>query len=872
MKYFIIGLIVLMRWGYCVAQKPVMSIIDCEEWPEVRAGAKLSHDGKFVYYAVEDELNDNPSFIQSIEAKWKLELHGISSVSFSNDSKHLYGILKGDTLLTVDLYSHLIKKASNIQSYVLFTQSGIEWLITKEKKPRKSLTLNRLNSTRVLSYSSVFSHFIADDGNSIVIEKDSVINGNNQHQLIWIDLINYQSKVVYVGNNIDKLTIDDRSQQLAFFVKKNDENQIWYCTREMKEATLLVSDQTYIFKDKFNLDPSTGYLTFQFSQNGKSLFFGLREKSLIIPNPDEKIFSYKDAYLQNKFTMTGIRPKTSNYFASLNLENKQLIRLLNQDEEWEISYFENPPDKYIIVEKFVDSPNDKNYDIDSRRRSYYLRSTESGNSYPIKIDCDPKDALSALSLSPNGKYVVFYDREKGRYCTYSLEDKVIKTIAIDVNENLTKYNNFNVPDSIHGYLVGVAGWLSGDTALWINGRYNIWQVDPNGKKPSINLTGKTGLQDSVVYYLPNNRYKISVDENKSVMLSAFNLKDKKLGFFDFILDKKIIYNNIIFGARYFPNLDGYNELEDGVLFMKAKRDRMYVFRFETVSDAPNYFYTRDFKRYKKISDYQPQRKFNWITSELHKYTDKDGQKLEGVLYKPENFNPQKKYPVIFFYYENKSHELNKFINPSGFDGINIPLLVSNGYLIFKPDIYSLPTKVGEGALKSVNAAADYLSTLSYIDSSKMALSGHSFGGYETNYIVTHSNRFAAAISAAGVSNLINNYYRMDGDFGVRTGQSKMVFKPYEYPNLYIENSPIFFVDKVTTPLLILQNTEDFSVSFDQGFYFFNELRKAKKKVWMLSYVGEGHGLNRINFLSYCTKTLEFFDHFLKGKTAPKWID
>jgi len=265
-----------------------------------------------------------------------------------------------------------------------------------------------------------------------------------------------------------------------------------------------------------------------------------------------------------------------------------------------------------------------------------------------------------------------------------------------------------------------------------------------------------------------------------------------------------------------------------------------------------------------------------MISELHKYHDREGNEIEGILYKPENFNSNQKYPLIFNYYEQKSSELNQYESPEKLGGdIPIAWLVSNGYLVFKADIFSHPKEVGKGALNSVNAAADYLVKFNWVDSAKMAISGISFGGFETNYIVTHSNRFAAAISGAGVSNMITYYHDaiIDGEYTfIQENQSKMVSSLTEDKDLYIENSPIMFADKVTTPLLIMHNPGDERVLFKHGLSFFMELRGLKKKVWMLSYKDDFHGISDDNAIDYYTKVTQFFNSYLKNYPQPNWMN
>ncbi|HEY1200078.1 MAG TPA: prolyl oligopeptidase family serine peptidase, partial [Niastella sp.] len=274
----------------------------------------------------------------------------------------------------------------------------------------------------------------------------------------------------------------------------------------------------------------------------------------------------------------------------------------------------------------------------------------------------------------------------------------------------------------------------------------------------------------------------------------------------------------------------------------------------------------------------PERNYNWLTSELVSWRTLDGSISQGVLYKPENFDSSRRYPLIFDYYDKRSIELNVYRIPGYSDGeINIPWFVSNGYMVFIPDIHYKIGHVGESVLNSIISAARILSSRTYIDSTRMGIVGHSFGGYETNYLLTHSTIFAAAISSAGFCDLMGMYGSLweDGSsfseyFELRAG--RMGVTPWENREAYISNSPIFNVDKVVTPVLMMNNVDDKAVPFSQGVQFFTALRRLGKKAWMLQYEDEGHSLYSLEAKAdYTIRTTQFLDHFLKGKPAPGWM-
>ena len=261
------------------------------------------------------------------------------------------------------------------------------------------------------------------------------------------------------------------------------------------------------------------------------------------------------------------------------------------------------------------------------------------------------------------------------------------------------------------------------------------------------------------------------------------------------------------------------------------------------------------------------------------WTLPDGDNCQGILFKPENFDSTKKYPLIFNYYETSSQALYDYHKPgwTNSSNINVPYYVSRGYLVFMPDIH---IKIGDplrSALNAVESAARILSKRGYIDPKKMALIGHSYGGFETNYIITHSNLFAAAVEGAGASNYISLYGSVllsgsSKEWDAETGQMRIGTSLWQRPDLYLKNSAVLKADHVATPLLILHNKLDDAVPWEQGVELFTALRRLGKLCWMLQYDGEGHGLlKQENLRDYTIRQLQFFDHYLKGAPAPKWM-
>jgi dipeptidyl aminopeptidase/acylaminoacyl peptidase len=358
------------------------------------------------------------------------------------------------------------------------------------------------------------------------------------------------------------------------------------------------------------------------------------------------------------------------------------------------------------------------------------------------------------------------------------------------------------------------------------------------------------------------------------MLTAFSHDSQESGFFSKRIDEK--------GDPLLLTMGPYNYQIIAVADVDSARSggtSAYLVSRESVSDSRNLLVTTNFKTFAAVSDVHPERNYNWLTAELMKWTLPDGSSNLGVLYKPENFDPTKKYPVIFYYYEILSNELYKYKVPAPASGrMDIPTFVSNGYLVFTPDIHY---KVGHpmmSAVDAVDSAAEYLATKPWADGSKFGLQGISFGGIETNYIVAHSHLFAAANAASGIADFDSGYDSIAGNGSslqvmYEWTQMRIGATLWQRPDLYLENSAVMHADDVTTPLLIMHTDKDGVCLFPQAVEFFTALRRLGKKVWMLEYEDYDHGLPDESpaAADFTIRLSQFFDYYLKGALPPRWM-
>ncbi len=309
---------------------------------------------------------------------------------------------------------------------------------------------------------------------------------------------------------------------------------------------------------------------------------------------------------------------------------------------------------------------------------------------------------------------------------------------------------------------------------------------------------------------------------------------------------------------------------------------MFIYRKGNFRDYPDIYVTDDrFRSPTRVSEVNPQAaKYLWGEAKLVNWTSLTGEKLNGILYTPENLDPAGKYPMLVYFYEKSSDQLYVHSVPApSWSILNIPWCTSNGYVVFVPDITYRIGYPGQSAYDAViSGTKAMVDRFPFIDSTRMGIQGQSWGGYQVAYLVTRTNLFKAAMAGAPVSNMTSAY----GGIRWSTGRSRMFQYEHtqsrlgatlwENPELYIENSPLFHVPDIQTPLLIMHNDSDGSVPWYQGIEFFTALRRLNKPAWMLSYNDEGHNLSKWpDRVDLSIRMMQFFDHYLKAKPEPEWM-
>jgi len=847
------------------AQKLPIVVETYKSWASIGSGG-ISNNGNFVYYQISNyPQGENTFVIKSIIKNKELRIKNAIQPVFSSDSKHLYCKGPNDTLYNVNLHSFQISKIIGVASFNLFKSQHSE--ILTYLTTNKSLIIK--NKTEK-SYTNVQSYAINSNATEMVINRIENIDTTNKESLEWVNLRELKTKRIVTANEINNVQFNEPGKEVIFSAKINQIVSIWHYNTEKSELTELVNAK--------NLNIDITVKDFVFSHDGKYLYFNASKVNSITDQKSDaqvEVWSYKDTYLKSQYSSSysDIGKKTAYPYVT-DIANNKTTQLLFNNENKRISSQITPKDDYFIIEERIGNPDEAFLRRAKAKFSICNAKTGEKINIPTTQDQDVKD----ISISPSSKYALYYDAQSEAYFSFNIQTRKTKNITQNGANHLAKFTIRNYPNP-RQTPAGIIGWTENDESIIIRGTFDIWKIDPSGIKKPLNLTKGIGQEHETVF-APAKRYENNIikDSNK-IILTSFNTVSKEYGFYSLDITKNPVLKQLNSGNYSVANIRNMYNIASSEEFIKARNSSAYLILRQSSIEAPNYYYSRDLKTLKPVSNNIPQKEYNWLTPQLCNYKDKNGHNQCGILYKPENFDPNKKYPIIISYYERQSDALNTFpsVNPQPFL-FSIPIAVSKEYLVYLPDINSEYGKLGESALQTVLSSVEYLCKFDWVDTLNMGIAGHSMGGFETNYIITHTPIFKAAMTASGNSELLSMAYDVWGT----TGDSKQFYYQYsspkmkesmaDNPNIYIENSPIINIKKVSTPLLIMHNDNDLSVPFRQGRQLFIALRSLEKPAWLLNYKGEGHGVFIIqNTIDYNKKFFDFFDHFLKGKGKPDWM-
>lgn len=604
----------------------------------------------------------------------------------------------------------------------------------------------------------------------------------------------------------------------------------------------------------------------QFSKSASRLFFGTspepRQKDttqLAENRPNVQVWSWDEPVQYTVQNYNKEKDLKKSYQAVYNLGNGSIFQLAN--EELPNIQLGNEGDAALALLS-TSRPYSLSSMWEARTRSdYYTVSLDNGERKQIA-----QADYGRFRLSPQGKYAYWYGETDSCWYTIALAEG--KRYRLTTPESFPAWDEENdVPD--YPYAHGAAGWTANDQNLLIYDRYDIWKFDPTAATSPINLT-VNGRKEKLSYRLEQlDKEARFIDLGKPQLLKGFNEATKGYGFYNARLSAPAAPKTLLAGNYMLRSIN------------KAKNTDDVIYTMETFQQYPDIHYsTLAFKKSVQLTHGDKQQEgFIWGTAELVSWISLDGRPLEGVIYKPANFDPNKKYPMMVNFYERNSETLYNYRMPEPHRStIDYHLYNSNEYVIFNPDIRYVDGYPGESCYNCLMPGITMMIAKGYIDEKGIGAQGHSWGGYQVAYLATRTNLFSAIESGAPVVNMFSAYggirwgSGMARSFQYEHTQSRLGATPWSSPLRYLENSPLFTMDKVQTPILIMHNDADGHVPWYQGIEYFVAMKRLGKPCWLLNYTGEPHWpMHMANRIDFQRRMFQFFNHYLKNDKMPKWM-
>ncbi|MDX1673721.1 MAG: prolyl oligopeptidase family serine peptidase [Longimicrobiales bacterium] len=744
-----------------------------------------------------------------------------------------------------------------------------------EKPDTHTLVIRDLESGAEHRFDHVASYAVDEDGVRVAYTASS--EDGTEDGVFLVETSTGAATAVATGEGLyEQLVLSEDGEQVAFLTNRD---------------TFLADQPEYVLFHAWDRDPARAVASsvtagvpsdwwvsehgeLEFSASGERLFFGTAPR----PEPQDEdeeplleeeqveldVWHWQDDLIQPMQKLQADRERRRTYRAVAHLGRDRVVQLANED----------------MPEVEVGREGDADIALaETNVRYLYLVGIESpGYSDVYLVEVDTGDRRMVVEeerigwghLSPDARYFAWYDYDDRRWFTLRADigRDVILKVSCDID-----YPVWDETDDhpMAPYPYGTAGWTEDDEAMLVYDRFDIWAVDPDCDGAPRRITEGWGREHDVeLRYVRLDEEERAIDPGAPMLLSAFDIYTKEAGFFRDRVDGADRPVELVYAPKRFNNLS------------KAEDVEVLLYTREDVQEFPDLWIAdTDFDGARKISRVNPQQgEYNWATVELMEWLSTDGTALQGLLYKPEDFDPSREYPMMVYFYERNSDNLHRHAPPLPHRSIIQPTFyASRGYLVFIPDIVYREGFPGESAMDCVMPGVLRLAAEPWVDADNVGVQGHSWGGYQIAYMVTQTDFFKAAEAGAPVSNMTSAYGGIRWGSGLsrmfqyeRT-QSRIGGSLWDRPIRYIENSPLFFLDKVETPLLIMHNDEDGAVPWYQGIELFVALRRLGKPTWMIVYNEQPHWpITEANKKDWNIRMQQFFDHYLKGAPAPVWLE
>ncbi|SIT15760.1 S9 family peptidase [Belliella pelovolcani] len=892
LKKYSILIILMLFVGITYAQKKPLQLEDYSRWSRI-ISPTASADGNWFAYALRPNGGDDTLHLKSLNPENLERIPYASSPTFSKNSNFFAYLTKPNKSESEKLRkarkpipSTAHVKALNSDhkfsveraNRMAFSNDGKYWAVLKDKPENAKsdvrgadLVLYNLTTKTALNLGNIVEFAFNQKSSHLaylVDAEDQVGNG-----VFVLDLQNMATRSLDSDKAIyQSLTWDDaqakkaewssKGNQLAV-LKGNKVDSLIHQNNELIVFTALdKSPVKKVLSNKANGFPSDYVISekgrLSFSNDGKTVGLGIKEQEVKVKMSKDTIanvdvWHWKDDYIQSVQIVRANRDKNYTYNAIYHIADDKFVRLADDDLKY---VMDSKHPQYRIGRD--DSPyiSDVNWGISPAD----LYRVDINNGSRKKIE---DLVIRTLESSPDGRFYLY--QKDTAIIAYDLQT--------DKKTNISEKAAVIFMDMEHPYphenpTFGVAGWTKDGKNVILNHKYDLWMLALDGSKAE-NITKIGDQQEIRLRYLSLDSEEDWIDTKKPLLLTAYGDKTKKEGFFELNLGsqpKALVYEDLSYGRP-----------------IKAENADKVFFTKQTFVDYPDYYAANSkFNGQKKLTDANPQQvEYAWGSRKLVDFTDSRGNKLQGTMTLPADYEEGKAYPTIIYFYETMSERHHQYSMPVYDDRPHFSTYASNGYVIFMPDIVFEEGKPGTSSLDVITSAARELIKQGYADENNIGLQGHSWSGYQTSFILTQTDMFKCIVTGAPPTNLESFYNNIYGSSGtvhhgiMEIGQVRMGYgvTPWTHREIYQRENPMFHIPNIKTPFMILHGTKDGAVDWSQGLELYNAARRMGKEVIFLSYPNEGHHLaNEANQKDFQRRMKEYFDHHLMNKPAPEWME
>ncbi len=872
-----------------------LDLNDLDKWEGISGSGVISNDGKWLIYSVSNNDRKSEGRLHNLTNDKVKTMEEAGVFRFSNDNKWLGFMVAPDRKTQDKLREEkkpIVRKFGllnlatdetvyiNDADYFDFSGDG-KFVVIKKPIPEKSeaktvnIIIRDLTKNKDRVFGNVKDFAWSENGMLLAFTTETTDKIGNSVMLFDSRTQTTQildtkeaaySDLGWRRKSEDLVVL--RSTEDKAFSEDNREILVW---RGLANANAVSQSFNPTNVTNFPKDlkiPEKNFL--RWSLDGKSLFFSIDErkkqegKKDEKASKDEKESKEKDKKLPEipgleiwnagdveTIPEQKLKTRKDPYTSVWHTESNKFVRL--EDGSATLSFQNNSP---ILV-----ATNDKPYDFDKMfgRPSYDVYSVDTNSGVKKKILTDnPANLFN--SVSPGGKYFVYL--RDNNYHLYDFATAKDINLTKNIDDSFVDLDDDHPVRQKNPY--SFVGWDEKATYFIVHSKFDIWKFDAaNGKGTRVSNGKATNTQyrfERIDFRQPH------IDLNLPYLLRRFETETKKMG-----------YSYVENGKT--RELTWGESATSGTI--KAKNAETIALKIESYNDSPDYFVLPAAssmpKQVSKINPFEKDYKLG--KAEVVQFTNAKGQKLQGSLYYPDDYDPAKKHPMITYIYELLSDGFYRYTTPSNTNYYNRRVFTSQGYFFFMPDIVFEPGDPGVSSVKTLEIAVKAVVDKGLVDEKRVGLVGHSWGGYQAAYAVTRTNIFAASVAGAGISNLLTMYGTLTPAFGstfeskhFEVGQERMIVPPWKDIEGYLRNSAIPNISKMQTPLLMEAGDADKNVNWGQALEMYNAARREKKPMVLLVYANEGHGLREPkNQIDYQKRILEWFGHYLKNEPAKKWI-